>query len=98
MSPIDQFPSLIGPGVRARTMKGMPPSSTWPNEPCSMSRAIANVQDPLVGRAVICVRMQGQTKSQLQVAKYRPLIDQEGVVIALPPDSSPQDSGCPVSR
>jgi hypothetical protein len=43
--------------------------------------AIAKVHVPLLGRTAICPRMQGQTKSQLQVSKYSPLMFQDGVAM-----------------
>jgi ribosome-associated protein len=46
---------------------------------------MAKVQDPFDGRTVICPVMQGQTKSQLQVSKYCPLMLHDGVAIILPP-------------
>ncbi|HXD17414.1 MAG TPA: alternative ribosome rescue aminoacyl-tRNA hydrolase ArfB [Vicinamibacterales bacterium] len=42
---------------------------------------MANVQDPRVGRTAIRPRMQGQTKSQLQVSKYWPLTCHDGDAI-----------------
>jgi hypothetical protein len=42
---------------------------------------MAKVQDPFDGRTAICPVMQGQTKSQLQVSKYCPLMLHDGVAI-----------------
>ena len=43
--------------------------------------AIANVHEPLLGRVANWPRMQGQTKSQLHVSKYCPLMVQDGVAM-----------------
>src|ERR1051325_5358981 len=85
--PTDQLPFPISAGVYPSTTNGMPSSETLPKLPWSMCIAIANVHEPLLGRVAIWPRMQGQTKSQLQVSKYCPLIFQDGVAIAgaLPP-------------
>src|SRR6185503_4512554 len=62
-------------------MKVIPSSAMVPKVPRSMRMAMANVQDPRVGRTAIRPRMQGQTKSQLQVSKYWPLTCHDGDAI-----------------
>src|SRR6185369_12038322 len=87
-SPTDQFPLPISSGVIPKMMNASPFKGTSPKLPRSTCIAIANVQSPFDGRTAICPTMQGQTKSQLQVSTYRPLIFHAGDGIALPPDSS----------
>ncbi len=59
-------------------MKVSPSSMMLSKMPRSMRMAMANVQDPRLGRTAIWPRMQGQTKSQLQVSKYWPLTCHDG--------------------
>ncbi len=82
--PTDQLPFPISSGVNPSTMNEMPSSETVPKLPRSTCMAIANVQEPFVGRTAICPRMQGQTKSQLHVSKYWPLMFHDGVAMSPP--------------
>ena len=68
ITPADQSPLLISAGVNPTTMKPRPSSATSPNLPCSILNPIANVHEPLLGFPDNCVRMHGQTKSQLHVS------------------------------
>ena len=79
--PTFQLPFPISSGVNPRTMNVTPSRGTFPKLPRSTCIAMAKVQVPLDGRTANCPRMQGQTKSQLQVSKYCPLIFHDGVAM-----------------
>ena len=65
-------------------MNVSPFRGTSPKLPRSIYIAIAKVHEPFDGRTAICPRMQGHTKSQLQVSTYCPLMFHTGVVMASP--------------
>src|SRR5438132_11611555 len=80
--PTDQLPFPISAGVYPSTTNGMPSSETLPKLPRSICIAIANVHEPLLGRVANWPRMQGQTKSQLHVSKYCPVMFQDGAAVS----------------